>query len=174
MNQIATFEKVSCKQYIADRLTTIDLEAEGMTLDEFTKIATKEWEQIELPKRGTALSAGYDFHLPYSTAIGANPILIPTGIRCKIEPGWCLMLFPRSGLGFKYGMSLSNSVGIIDADYYHAQNEGHMMAKMYTRHKIACLEQGDRFMQGIFLPIGDASNGNSTEERFGGFGSTGK
>ena len=173
MNQIATFEKVSLDEYIKDRLSTIDLEKEELTLDDFKKIATNEWEKIALPQRGTALAAGYDFHIPYDRPIGAAPVLIPTGIRCKIEPGWALMLFPRSGLGTKYGMGLSNGVGIIDADYYFASNEGHIMAKLYTRNKIANLKQGDRFIQGVFLPIGIATNGNTENERTGGFGSTG-
>ena len=173
MKQIATFEKVSLNQYIKDRLSTIDLEKEELPMTDFLLLATKEWEALELPKRGTSLSAGYDFHIPYEIAIGANSVLIPTGVRCRIDEGWALFLYPRSGLGTKFGMALENTTGIVDADYYFAANEGHIMAKLYTRNKIASLKQGDRFIQGVFLPIGLATNGNTEKERTGGFGSTG-
>ena len=70
-------------------------------------------EEIPMPRRATAGSAGYDFVAPAETVIPAGgSALIPTGIRAEMEPGWVLTLFPRSSLGFKYGVRLSNTAGI--------------------------------------------------------------
>ena len=112
--------------------------------------------------------------MPYSIAFRNDAsVTIPTGIRAKIEPGWMLALFPRSGLGFKYGMCLKNTVGIVDSDYYSAANEGHIMAKIDVDDNFVCNE-GERFMQGILIPYGVAANDAPiTVERKGGFGSTG-
>ncbi|MDR0943441.1 MAG: deoxyuridine 5'-triphosphate nucleotidohydrolase, partial [Ruminococcus sp.] len=84
------------------------------------------FDGVYLPKRATKGSAGYDFFAPEDITI---PGTIKTGIRVKIKEGYVLCIFPRSGLGFKYGMSLSNTVGIIDSDYYNAENEGHIIIK---------------------------------------------
>ncbi len=173
MNYIATFEKVSLPEYLRERLCTIDLEKTGMSMEDFEAMAKAEWEALELPTRSTQQSAGYDFHIPFDIAVSANSVVVPTGVRCRMHPDWCLILMPRSGLGFKYGMALDNTLGLIDADYYNASNEGHIMAKIHTHNKIASLKQGDRFMQGVFLPYATASNGNAEAQRTGGFGSTG-
>ena len=102
--------------------------------------------------------------------------LIPTGIRAEMEPGWVLMLFPRSSLGFKHAMRLSNTVGIIDSDYAFAKNEGHIMVKLRNPlEEPVTIGRGERFCQGVFLPYGTAEEDESGfGERSGGFGSTGK
>ena len=46
-----------------------------------------------------------------------------------MKKGWFLGIYPRSGQGFKYGIKLANTVGIIDSDYYHSDNEGHIFIK---------------------------------------------
>ena len=102
---------------------------------------------------------------------------IPTGIRARMENGWVLCLFPRSGLGFKYRLQLNNTVGIIDADYYGSDNEGHIFAKITNdsnEGKVLELKQGEGFMQGIFLPFGITEDDDTNEIRNGGFGSTTK
>ena len=104
-------------------------------------------------------------------------IKIPTGIRVKIEDGWFLANFPRSGLGFKYRLQLNNTVGIIDADYYNALNEGHIMSKLTNdskENKEVLITAGSGFTQGIFLPFGITVDDESDEIRTGGFGSTSK
>lgn len=91
---------------------------------------------ISLPKRATKGSAGYDFFAPFDFSLNAGEtILIPTGIRAEITDGWFLALFPRSGLGFKYRLQLDNTVGIIDSDYFYAENEGHIMIKITNDSK---------------------------------------
>ena len=134
-------------------------------------------EEIPLPRRATAGSAGYDFTAPAETVIPAGEsALIPTGIRAEMEPGWVLMLFPRSSLGFRHALRLSNTVGIIDSDYAFAKNEGHIMVKL--RNPLAeavMIGRGERFCQGVFLPYGTAEEDESAlAQRSGGMGSTGR
>ncbi len=133
-------------------------------------------ESLRLPERATAGSAGYDFHAPFDFSLApGESILMPTGIRAKMEEGWVLMLFPRSGLGFKYRLQLDNTVGIIDADYYFAKNEGHIMVKLTNDSrtgKTLEVHAGDAVAQGIFVPFGITVSDSAVGERVGGFGST--
>lgn len=136
------------------------------------------YRDIKLPKRATAGSAGYDFYAPCGFVVEpGSSVLIPTGIRAKIEPGWTLMIFPRSGLGFKYRIQLNNTVGIIDSDYFYSSNEGHIMIKISNdgyEGKVLELNKGDAFAQGIFVPFGITADDNASGVRDGGFGSTDK
>ena len=134
-------------------------------------------EEIPLPRRATAGSAGYDFVSPLEVTVPAGgTALIPTGIRAEMEPGWVLMLFPRSSLGFRHALRLSNTVGVIDSDYAFAKNEGHIMVKL--RNPLpdpVTIGRGERFCQGVFLPYGTAEEDDTAfTERSGGMGSTGR
>ena len=61
------------------------------------------YQGIRLPQRATRGSAGYDFYAPFSfRLLPGETIKIPTGVRVKMEEGWVLQIYPRSGLGFKY------------------------------------------------------------------------
>lgn len=173
--KIACFEKVSLNQYIESRQKMFDT-PENLTSGDVKSMMTQfeqEWHDIKLPTRATEGSAGYDFYMPFDLRITDKPVAFPTGICCDMDIGWVLLIMPRSGLGFKYGMRLNNSIGVIDADYYQADNEGHIHAKFYAADKPLELHTGDRFAQGIFLPYGTAVNGNLYTKRTGGFGSTG-
>lgn len=131
---------------------------------------------IPLPRRATAGSAGYDFICPADVTLApGEAVTIPTGIRCEMQTGWVLMLFPRSGLGFKHQVRLANTVGVIDADYFHAANEGHIMVRIVngSDHPVN-IARGERFCQGVFLPHGLAEEDEVLADREGGFGSTGK
>lgn len=169
MNRIARFEKVSFEQFLKDYNDTFDY---GESEDNVKRI----WEGITLPKRATKGSAGYDFVTPVNISLDiGQTIKIPTGIRCKIDEGWVLKLYPRSGLGFKYRLQLDNTVGIIDSDYYGSDNEGHIFVKVTNdsnEGKIIVLNSGACFIQGIFVPYGITMNDNVEEIRNGGFGST--
>lgn len=171
---IAKFEKVSFEQWKNDILSG-DLEE---IYSRFPDAALKQmYDSIKLPKRATAGSAGYDFFLPMPMLdIPTNSsVTIPTGIRCKMDDGWVLKIYPRSGHGFKYGAHLANSVGIIDADYYGANNEGHIQVKLVNDSilkKYIELGQGDAFCQGVFVPYGVTVDDEATAKRQGGFGST--
>ena len=123
-----------------------------------------------------ASSAGYDFYIPFSAVImPGQTITVPTGIRARIDNGWFLMCCPRSGLGFKFRLRLDNTVGIIDSDYFGADNEGHIMIRVTNESnsgKILELKHGDAFAQGIFIPFGITVDDNAADKRTGGFGST--
>ena len=133
-----------------------------------------DYGDLKLPVRATAGSAGYDFYLPTELVFKPGETRkIPTGIRCRIDDGWALMIFPRSSLGFKYKLQLDNTVGIIDADYYNAENEGHIIIKMTNNSdRELKLKKHDRFAQGIFVPFGITEDDDVIRERTGGFGST--
>lgn len=161
---------------------------EKVTLKQFTKDIKKHfpwleddaievmWKNIKLPARATAGSAGYDFYSPVSFSLdNGDTVTVPTGIRASIDNGYFLMLVPRSGLGFKYGLALSNTIGVIDVDYFNADNEGHIMAKVYSDPKCGVLNvaEGDRFMQGIFVPYAVTNDDVTSGKRAGGMGSTG-
>lgn len=169
MNRIAKFEKVSLEQFKKDWEKNFET-----TETEIGEI----YQNIQLPKRATRQSAGYDFYAPVSICLKPGEVkLIPTGIRAKMEDGYVLMLYPRSSLGFKYRMQLNNTVGVIDADYYNASNEGHIMVKFIndSREKInLVIDQGAGMVQGIFTSFGITVDDEVENERVGGLGSTTK
>lgn len=164
MERIAHFEKVSFEQYKTDCIKSGHWRTEeGLK---------EEWDVIKLPVRATTGSAGYDFFMPLDlSAVSKDSFVFPTGIRCRIAPGWVLMCMPKSGLGFKYGTALDNTIGVIDSDYYNSDNEGHIMAKMHSDKPVQ-IQQGKSFMQGVFLPFGITEEDACDGVRNGGFGST--
>jgi dUTP pyrophosphatase len=170
MNKIAKFSKVSYEQFAKDWKNVFPLYS-----DEEIEAT---YDSIMLPRRSTVGSAGYDFYLPDDVDVSdGSATLIPTGIRCEIEDGWMLSLFPRSGHGFKYGIHLANTVGIVDADYAFADNEGHIMVKLVNDSilkKNVHFCKHTAFCQGIFMPFGIAVDDDADGVRRGGFGSTDK
>jgi dUTP pyrophosphatase len=103
-----------------------------------------------------------------------KPTLVPTGIKCKLDPNTYLQLSVRSSCPLKYWLVLANGVGVIDADYYNnPDNEGHIYFQIinFSPYNIR-LQKGDKIGQGIILPYLTAEEEAPTEERKGGFGST--
>lgn len=164
---IANFEKVSFEQFYKDCKDLVYNEDE----------AKKIYDKIQLPTASTLGSSGFDFVTPFEIALKPkNTVLIPTGIRCKMDKNWALLLLPRSGHGTKYRVQLNNTIGLIDEDYYFADNEGHIMAKITNdtnENKNFCLDDGNKFIQGMFVYTGKAKDAILNKERKGGFGSTG-
>lgn len=143
---------------------------------------------VEMPRRATRKSAGYDFYAPHDIVLEPGKwVEFDTGVRfdgtelpCEAEvkedlysthtmtKNWFMMLVPRSGLGFKYGVRMSNTIGIVDQDY-----------RQNIRCKLTCdepvtIKKGERYMQGIFVPFGILFEETiPLKERDGGFGSTG-
>lgn len=170
MKKIAKFEKVSFEQFYLDTKDFLNLN------EEETK---KIYDKIILPKRATKYSAGYDFFTYKDLTLKPNEtIKIPTGIRCKIEDSYVLLITPRSSLGFKYRLQLDNTIGVIDADYYNAKNEGHIFIKVTNdskdENKILSIKSFEGFAQGIFVQYGITIDDEVSEERVGGLGSTNK
>ena len=118
---IARFEKVSKEQFDKD-------------VKDLLNLSSFDYEAIKIPVRATEGSAGYDFVCPFDLTLKSGEIIkVPTGIRCYIENNYVLQIYPRSSLGFKYQICLANTVGIIDADYYNALNEGHIIIALVNR-----------------------------------------
>ena len=131
-----------------------------------------------IPTRATSGSCGYDFHMIQDITINPGESkFVPTLIRCKIKKGWMLMIVPKSGLGCKYKLRLSNTAGIIDSDYFSADNYGHIIIKLSNEGtEPITLKKGSSFCQGIFLKFGITEDdyARPKEKRHGGFGSTTK
>ena len=136
------------------------------------------YEKIELPKRSTNHSAGYDIKSIVNETINPGESkIIKTGLKVAINPDEVFYIIDRSSLGFKYDITLSNSVGVIDSDYYNNEdNEGHFSVKLINHgDKEFKINIGDRIAQGIFmkyLTVDDEEKIN--KKRKGGIGSTNK
>ena len=169
MKRIAKFHKVSLEQFMEGWKDTF---GEQYTEDQIKAL----YEEIKLPKRATAGSAGYDFYVPVDLTLNpGETVKIPTGIRVEMEQDWVLKCYPRSGLGFKFRLQLNNTVGIIDSDYFNSDNEGHIFSKLTndTREdKTIQIPAGTGFMQGIFVEYGITVDDDAKGVRNGGFGST--
>ena len=166
MERIAKFLKVSEDNFIS-------------SLDGFSKEEAKKiYEDIKLPLRATKYSAGYDFYSPFDFTLNpGETIKIPTGIRAKMREDYALFLHPRIGLGFKYRLQLNNTIGLIDADYFYSDNEGHIFAKITNdsnEGKVISVKKGEAFIQGVFLSYGITEDDEVNSIRNGGFGSTSK
>lgn len=176
MNRMAEFSNVSFQQFKNDWIDTFPELMNGSSNDDIDEHIRDIYDNIKLPKRATAQSAGYDFFSPMSFVLEPNDsIKIPTGIRCEMYDGWTMLLFIRSSLGFKHGLSMPTSVSVIDSDYFDADNEGHIMVKLRNNGtKSVRVDKGDGFVQGVFVPFGITLDDNTTTERTGGIGSTSK
>ena len=169
---VAKFEKVSYNEYKKSVLKFFPSSPEDEIL--------KSYNEIVMPERATLGSAGYDIHTPTSFTLNAgDAITFPTGLRCQIDPGWVMLVFPRSGHGFKWYSRLANTVGVIDADYYYADNEGHIMVKLRRESdagdvRVIGVNAGDAVVQAVFVPFGITMNDDASGIRHGGFGSTGQ
>lgn len=174
------FEKITYDQWLTE-MSKYFGKLDDKTVSEIKKM----YDDIKLPQRATKHSAGYDFFIPADINIPMEQYaLIPTGVRwvCDKEEDKdkVLMLYPRSGQGFKTGMRLANTVGVIDADYYEADNGGHIMVKMYNPMNLHSnptgnikIEGGTAFAQGVITKFYTCDDEEDVEtERTGGMGST--
>lgn len=145
-----------------------------------------------LPRRVTIGSAGYDFFSPDEyelkpgewTTIDTGVRLCDEGIRrvdytigdpvgttmMPVGVGhWFMMIVPRSGLSFNYGLRIINTVAIIDMDY---RDTIKLKITVEAPYRLA---KGERFAQGILIPFGTFYGEIKPETtRNGGFGSTGR
>lgn len=144
----------------------------------FAVIQAYEDRGIELPKRKTGGSAGYDLAaVEDMELLPGQAALIPTGLKAYMQPDEVLMIYIRSSLAVRHRLALMNQVGIIDSDYYdNPENEGHIqIAVMNLGEEPFQVKKGMRLAQGIFAPYLtiDGDLAGQGEGRRGGFGSTG-
>jgi dUTP pyrophosphatase len=133
----------------------------------------------QLPAYATLGSAGLDLRACIDSPLEMQPgdtFLMPTGLALHVaDPGYCALVLPRSGMGFKNGIVLANLVGLIDSDY-----QGQLMVPLWNRsQKAFTLNPLERVAQMIIVPVMQAQFNvveefTATERGAGGFGSTGK
>jgi dUTP pyrophosphatase len=125
----------------------------------------------------TELSSGMDIYACLNNSIDILPMerqLIPTGISISLPKGYEAQIRPRSGLALKYGITLLNSPGTIDADY-----RGEIKIILINlSNKAFKVNHGDRIAQMIISKVEKANieiveTLDETNRGEGGFGSTG-
>lgn len=138
------------------------------------------FEGLELPKYQTPASAGLD--LPAAVAED-EPVtippgewrLIPTGLSIALPDGYEAQIRPRSGLAAKFGISMVNTPGTVDADY-----RGEVKVNLINHGKEPfVVKRGERIAQMIVAPVthiewAPVARLDETARGTGGFGSTGR
>ncbi len=127
---------------------------------------------------GTEYSSGFDLYAAIEdvyllNSIGAT-VFVPTGIKIEIPPGYEGQVRPRSGLSRKYGLTVTNAPGTIDADY---RGEVSVLITKLTTGKFK-IKRGMRIAQLVIAPVVRANieyvdELSETDRNEGGFGSTG-
>ena len=155
------FEKISFEQFIKD-----------------VKDDRMLYDSIELPKRSTKTSAGYDIRSIEEGIIKpGKSMAFKTGLKVSMNPDEVLYIYSRSSQGYKYNVCLINSVGVIDSDYYNnPDNEGHFSIKLVNLgDKDFEVKIGDKIGQGVFMKYFTVDDEEEIKgKRKGGIGSTGK
>lgn len=164
----------------------------------FEVVSKYKDKNVNLPKRQTKHSVGYDFEaaedivipsiwklvfrnvtkflLGYSDKVlPIEPTPVPTGIKAYFQKDEGLFLYNRSSNPKKYGLLLANSVGVVESDYYNnPENEGEILFVFWNLFPFdVIIHKGQRIGQGVFKKILFVDNDKATGERQGGFGSTG-
>lgn len=131
-----------------------------------------------LPTRNDKASAGYDFYATKDIVIYPHEATkVFTNIKATMEQDEVLMLYVRSSIGIKKGLTLANGTGIIDSSYYNnPDNEGNIICAVYNNtDKMQVIKEGERFAQGVFMKYLVTDDDNPlNEDRTGGIGSSGK
>ena len=122
---------------------------------------------------GADLRANFEDRQPVTLAPGAR-VLVPTGLRIEIPPGYEAQVRPRSGLALKHGITLPNAPGTIDSDYRGPLG----VIVMNAGAEPFEMAHGDRIAQLVVAPVVQAafelSDLSDTARGAGGFGSTGR
>ena len=132
-----------------------------------------------IPQYATPGSAGMDLHACIQEPVVIEPgqrVKVPTGLAIALpDPDCAAFLFPRSGLGVGWGVTLPNCVGVVDSDY-----RGEVIVGLVNLSDTAyTVRPGDRIAQMVILPVAQAhihvvDELDDTDRGAGGFGSTGK
>lgn len=139
------------------------------------KIVNKS--NYQLPSYATVSSAGMDLKANTDEPITLNPMdryLFPTGIYIQLPEGYEAQIRPRSGLAAKYGITVTNAPGTVDADY-----TGEVKVSLINLSNDAFVVQpGDKIAQMVIakyekITWNEVETLNETERGSGGFGSTG-
>lgn len=130
------------------------------------------------PTRSDAGSAGYDFYIPVDIKIEPrSQTVVWTNVKAYMEPDEVLLIFVRSSIGIKRGVTLANGTGVIDASYFNnPSNDGNigLCLKNNTGQTVE-FKAGEKVAQGIFTKFLVADEDvTMSDERTGGIGSSDK
>lgn len=135
--------------------------------------------EIPIPTYATQGSAGLDLRACLDNELileAGETHLIPTGMAIHIaDPAYAAVIVPRSGLGHKHGIVLSNLVGLIDSDY-----QGQLFVSCWNRGNTAfTVEVGERIAQLVVIPVAQVQFNlvdafDNSDRGTGGFGSSGR
>lgn len=130
--------------------------------------------------------ACFDLHCVHGALIGTRDdmfapeakgraVVFRTGLAFEVPPGWCMLIFSRSGHGFNHDLRLSNCVGVIDSGY---RGEVKVKLRLDDHEEHYGVMAGDRIAQAMLVPVHAVSftvvdELSSSERGEGGFGSTG-
>ena len=142
-------------------------------------VSPKIGSDIPLPFYATSGSAAMDLHACMEAAVvipAGGRKVIPTGIAIALpSPDYVALVFARSGLGIKHGISPANCVGVIDSDY-----RGEILVGLQNSGDADyVIQPADRIAQLMVVPVVQAKvkmvdQLDETQRGAGGFGSTGK
>jgi dUTP pyrophosphatase len=131
--------------------------------------------QAKMPSYATSGSACFDIAtIDEADVTPGSAAVLRTGLAFEIPKGHVMMVYSRSGHGFKNGVRLANGTGVIDSDY-----RGELMIKIHNDSRVIfSVNRGDRIAQAMIVLVSqvqfDAVDELGTTERgAGGFGSTG-
>lgn len=137
----------------------------------------KTHHAAKTPTYGTSGAACFDFYATERAIVHpkSKSDLLDTGIAFEIPEGYVMLAYSRSGHGFKNGIRLCNSVGVIDSDYRDSVKV-RLVNDSYVPFEIA---PGDRILQAMIIPVPtieliEDDVLSDTERGLGGLGSTGK
>ena len=134
-------------------------------------------EGAQVPTYAHDSDAAADLYAPADMVIPAHSIsnMINTGVHIALPEGWAAIIIPRSSIGAKSGLRLSNSQGLIDSGYRGA------LGVIYDNISDSDYEvkKGDRIAQLYLMPVHRfkaevVDTLEDTDRSSGGFGSTGK
>lgn len=131
---------------------------------------------FKMPTRGTDYAGGFDIYMPEKGSMMPGATygqMVPLGFSAEVPVGYVALLLPRSGAGAKHGVSLNNTVGVIDSDY-----RGEWVACLRLKNGLPHRwEAGERLLQFILVPVATpelklVEELGTTARGKGGFGST--
>ena len=142
-------------------------------------LSPKLGSEIPFPSYATEGSAGMDLRACIDEPLTIRPrerVKVPAGFAISLPgPEWVALIFARSGLGIKSGITLPNCVGVVDSDY-----RGEIIAALTNlSDEDYTIQPGDRVAQMVVMPVAQAqitvvNELDDTERGQGGFGSTGR
>ncbi len=107
---------------------------------------------LPLPFMATPGSSGADLHAAVGSEIVLDPgdtVLVPTGLRISVPPGYEWQIRPRSGNALKHGVTVLNSPGTVDSDY---RGEVKVILANLGRSPFI-IKRGDRIAQAVLAPV---------------------